>query len=54
MSTSAITRSRERRATATPLGSPAPAPLVAAAATADLVDMWGEDSFPASDPPSNW
>ena len=20
----------------------------------DLVDLWGEQSFPASDPPSNW
>lgn len=20
----------------------------------DVVDVWGKDSFPASDPPSNW
>jgi hypothetical protein len=20
----------------------------------DIVDQWGEDSFPASDPPANW
>lgn len=20
----------------------------------DIVDVWGEDSFPASDPPANW
>jgi hypothetical protein len=20
----------------------------------DLVDVWGRDSFPASDPPANW
>jgi hypothetical protein len=20
----------------------------------DLVDVWGQDSFPASDPPANW
>jgi hypothetical protein len=20
----------------------------------DVVDIWGKDSFPASDPPSNW
>ena len=22
--------------------------------TPDVVDVWGADSFPASDPPSNW
>jgi hypothetical protein len=21
---------------------------------ADIVDVWGHDSFPASDPPANW
>jgi hypothetical protein len=21
---------------------------------ADIVDQWGEQSFPASDPPANW
>jgi hypothetical protein len=21
---------------------------------ADIVDVWGRDSFPASDPPANW
>jgi hypothetical protein len=25
-----------------------------AAPDRDLVDEWGEDSFPCSDPPSNW
>ena len=24
------------------------------APTVDLVDVWGRDSFPASDPPANW
>lgn len=22
--------------------------------TSDIVDVWGRDSFPASDPPANW
>ena len=25
-----------------------------AAAEADIVEVWGQDSFPASDPPANW
>jgi hypothetical protein len=24
------------------------------ASLSDMVDMWGRDSFPASDPPANW
>ena len=27
---------------------------VARAPALDLVDLWGLDSFPASDPPANW
>jgi len=42
--------------------SPAPAErrlpddaLVAPAGSGpDIVDVWGQDSFPASDPPANW
>jgi hypothetical protein len=26
----------------------------AASPPADIVDQWGEQSFPASDPPANW
>jgi len=25
-----------------------------AVAEADIVEVWGQDSFPASDPPANW
>jgi RNA polymerase-binding transcription factor DksA len=29
-------------------------PSTAAGAERDIVEVWGEDSFPASDPPANW
>lgn len=29
-------------------------PTITAAHAPDLVEVWGLDSFPASDPPSNW
>ena len=30
-------------------------PLLGAEMTGpDIVDVWGDDSFPASDPPANW
>ena len=29
-------------------------PAVRDAARTDLVELWGVDSFPASDPPANW
>jgi len=29
-------------------------PVEQESATADIVDLWGFDSFPASDPPANW
>lgn len=28
--------------------------VVPATRATDIVDVWGEDSFPASDPPANW
>jgi hypothetical protein len=30
------------------------APSAPTASTRDIVDVWSEDSFPASDPPSSW
>ena len=33
---------------------PAPALAEAADSAPDIVDEWGMQSFPASDPPSNW
>ena len=51
---------REALAPVIPLAAPrvvptAPAPVVTVAEAApDPVDVWGMDSFPASDPPSNW
>lgn len=49
----ASTRPRIRRAPHVRLERPAPvAPRVVVAP--DVVDVWGADSFPASDPPSNW
>jgi hypothetical protein len=35
-----------------PLEDPSPAQQQLAAA--DIVELWGYDSFPASDPPANW
>jgi hypothetical protein len=32
----------------------APAPGEALAVDLDIVEEWGEQSFPASDPPQNW
>lgn len=29
-------------------------PTSASRSTRDIVEVWGEDSFPASDPPANW
>ena len=37
-----------------PSAVPAEPPLDAATALEDIVDLWGEDSFPASDAPANW
>ncbi len=29
-------------------------PSAITSSTSDIVDTWGEDSFPASDAPANW
>lgn len=40
---------------ATPVPEPpTPAPEPPTPAPWDIVDEWGDQSFPASDPPSNW
>ncbi|GIF02418.1 hypothetical protein Ari01nite_98820 [Paractinoplanes rishiriensis] len=31
-----------------------PTTMVTAVKDVDIVDVWGRDSFPASDPPANW
>jgi hypothetical protein len=35
-------------------GPQQPAATVVTATNDDIVDVWGMDSFPASDPPTNW
>ena len=39
---------------ATPSGLAQPMQVDQADAEADIVEVWGHDSFPASDPPANW
>lgn len=43
---------RPSTSTLTPAGPVKPRTPVHVAA--DPVDVWGQDSFPASDPPANW
>jgi hypothetical protein len=40
--------------TQAPSAVPAEPPLGAATTLEDIVDLWGQDSFPASDAPANW
>lgn len=40
--------------TPTPATPEHPAETAPAAEDIDIVDVWGHDSFPASDPPANW
>jgi RNA polymerase-binding transcription factor DksA len=37
-----------------PPTTPTPAPALPPRPQRDIVEVWGEDSFPASDPPANW
>ncbi|WP_159079413.1 hypothetical protein [Plantactinospora sp. BC1] len=37
-----------------PYGAPVTPAPVAPGGPVDIVDQWGEQSFPASDPPANW
>lgn len=40
--------------TGAPRPSESPAPEPREPAASDIVEIWGLDSFPASDPPANW
>ena len=55
MTTKTTTPSRTRPPR---IGNAPPTPdessIESSARTSDLVDQWGRDSFPASDPPANW
>jgi hypothetical protein len=55
-----MTTTREREAGAIPVLARSTAlqildpPAVGTATATDIVDQWGMQSFPASDPPANW